>query len=123
MESTEEIMDESGYRIEAAYNRRTCSYLVYAIRMNDYKTIVRTAHSKKEVVFTAYSSLKKLGYGGGVTPKDITWRFIGEAKQTKKKLTDSAAAPEMLDVHEDNFDVEDEFQGISEEQPESGELA
>lgn len=72
----------------------------------------------------ATTSLRKLGYNGGVTPKDVTWRFIGESKKSEKKITDIApSSVEVLDVHKsEESEMEEELQGISEEQLESGGL-
>jgi hypothetical protein len=124
MESTEEVMNRSDYRVEAAYHQRLCFYLVYVIRMDDYKTIVKRVYSKKEVVGIATTSLRKLGYNGRVTPKDVTWRFIGESKKSEKKITDIApSSVEVLDAPESKeSEMEEELQGISEEQLESGGL-
>ena len=113
------------YRVEAAYHRRLGFYLVYVIRLDDSKTIVRTAYSKKEVVGIGTSNLRRLGCNHGVTSKDIVWRFIGELKQTTKNIVD-AAPPlvELPDVQEhDESDTEEDLKGISEEQLEPGGIA
>lgn len=95
-------MNRSVYRVEAAYHQRLCFYLVYVIRMDDFKTIVRKAILKKDVIGVGNSSLKKLGYNGGVTNKDIVWRQIGEATITEKEITDIAPPlSDVLDIPED----------------------
>ena len=92
--------------------------------MDDYKTIVKRVYSKTEVVGIANTNLRRLGCNGNITPKDVTWRFIGEPKKCEKKITDTAPSPvEVLDAPEsEESEMEEEFQGISEEQPESGGL-
>lgn len=124
MEATEEKMSRFEYRVEAAHHQRLGFYLVYVIRLDDLKTIVRTAYSKKEVSFIAYASLKKLGYNGGITLKDVTWRSIGSPRRDEKKIIDVAPPlVEISDVQEhDESDTGDKVQGISEEQLETGGL-
>lgn len=117
-------MNRFEYRVEAAQHQSLGFYLVYVIRLYDSKTIVRKVYSEKEVPFIAYASLKQLGYSGGITLKDITWRSIGNPRKDQKKIID--VAPPLVavpDVQEhDESDTDDEFQGISEEQLESGGL-
>ena len=124
MEATEETMNRFEYRVEAACHQRLGFYLVYIIRLDDSKTIVRKAYSKKEVPFIAYASLKRLGYSGGITLKDVVWRSIGNPRKDEKKIID--VAPPLVAVPDaqehDESDTDDEFKGISEEQLESGGL-
>lgn len=116
MEAPQEVMNRFEYRVEAAQHIRLGFYLVYVIRLDDSKTIVRKVYSKKEVPFIAYASLKRLGYSGGITLKDITWRSIGNPGKEEQRII--AVAPplaEILDIHEEESDVEEEeLQGISE---------
>jgi len=107
------------FKIEAAHCPRHGYYLVYGIRLDDFQFCIRRAHKKKDVTRAAIEAVKRLGYFGGVDPKQIIWRTIGMEGKAKKELIEmapiSAQRPKL--ESEGEFDDQPRSSGNTEPTP------